>query len=484
MTENTNKKLPKDCDDKRTTSSIKETVIDFSQDSSVHGIKYVGGYDVATIRKVTWIVMILGSISFCICMIHPRVAVYVKKPVSTKSKIEYRSPMPFPVVTICNMNALRLSHLKNHSHLQILAEKTPFDDLFLTDAIKQVFMNYTYDELLSSGGHKLNALLFECYWLNAKINCSDYFDETYTHYGRCFSFNSYKYIQRTGRKALEVTSSGSDQGLWVRIDIEQREYALTSSTSLSAGIKVLVHDQTEQPLIREYGLAIQPGVEALLGVTFKKTSHLPAPYEDGECRNTSDPNMQYPLDYFQHFSHSSCRRECLLKNIFEVCNCRYQVNDSNYEPCTLLQYYECVVKIPPARFDSECVNTCPVPCDVNSYELQLSTAMTPSNQAATYFKSHMGVTKEDMRENFIEMRVYFEQLEYENIYQVPEYEWQQLIADIGGQLGFCIGASILSVYELGEFVVIFVVKSCLRVRNLAKSSTEVRPTRLVAEAPV
>ncbi|XP_074652905.1 acid-sensing ion channel 2-like [Tubulanus polymorphus] len=413
------------------------SIVDFSQESSVHGIKYVGCYDTAVIRKVIWCLMIIASIVFCICMIHPRVLVYMRKPVSTKITIEYESPMEFPAVTICNLNTLRKSYLMSDPVLRIIAENPPTPNFKVQydNATLQAFKNYKYETILREGGHLLNKFMFQCYWLNRKINCSDYFDDVLTSYGRCYTFNSRKYVQRNG-KPLEVTTSGSDQGLWVRINVQQYENAISSGAS--AGIKVLVHDQNEVPLVREFGFAVQPGVEALAALSSQRLNFLPAPYEGGHCKNMSDPNVKNPLKYFPTYSHSSCQRECRLVALFKTCNCSLYVNDSKYQ-------------------------------------VQVTTAMVPSNLAAELLRNVINQSTTSMRENFLEMRVYYKQLVYDHIRQQPEYSWQQLIADVGGQLGFCIGASILSLYEIVEFLAMFLLKLWTSLRSKTRRVTDIKP---------
>ncbi|XP_074652898.1 acid-sensing ion channel 4-B-like [Tubulanus polymorphus] len=363
-------------DNERSDTSIKETLTNYSQESSVHGVKYIGGYQIAGLRKIIWATAILLSIFFCSFMIYPRVQVFQRRPVSTKVTLEYKSPLQFPAVTVCNLNYLRLSYLMSEPGLKIIADFPPAGFRYTySNATLQDFRNFTYDDVLRKGGHKMDVLFNRCSWLDSLINCSEYFTERLTAFGKCYTFNSLERV-RKGGKLLTTTSSGSDHGLWLRVFVEQDEYA--ASVGLSAGIKVLVHNQIEEPLIGEFGFAVQPGVELLAAVRAQKINYLPAPYEGGMCRNMSDPTIKNPLKYFKHYSHSSCRRECFLKKIFEICNCSYNVPD-------------------------------------------------PS--------------------------------------------------DIGGQLGFCLGASILSLYEILEFIIVFAVKSFTKVKTRTASRVGVANER-------
>ena len=57
---------------------------------------------------------------------------------------------------------------------------------------------------------------------------------------------------------------GADRGLRLHLNIEQYEYM--HGPNPGAGIKLLVHDNQEVPLVRDLGVAIPPGTHAYVGV--------------------------------------------------------------------------------------------------------------------------------------------------------------------------------------------------------------------------
>ncbi len=61
-----------------------------------------------------------------------------------------------------------------------------------------------------------------------------------------------------------VFSAGADRGLRMRLNIEQYEYMVGPNPG--AGIKLLIHDNTEVPLVRDLGNAIPPGTHAYVGI--------------------------------------------------------------------------------------------------------------------------------------------------------------------------------------------------------------------------
>ncbi|KAJ7377762.1 hypothetical protein OS493_026898 [Desmophyllum pertusum] len=112
---------------------------------------------------------------------------------------------------------------------------------------------------------------------------------------------------------------------------------------------------------------------------------------------------------------------------------------------------------------------CSVPCDVISYQPILSYAYFPSTEFAPEFhtemvKKHgarMVIDAENIskynRENLLELNVYFQDLIHLHIEQQPAYEGFSAFGEIGGQLGLCIGASLLTLVEFCD-VIITIIK--------------------------
>ncbi|XP_052830985.1 acid-sensing ion channel 4-A-like [Octopus bimaculoides] len=66
------------------------------------------------------------------------------------------------------------------------------------------------------------------------------------------------------------------------------------------------------------------------------------------------------------------------------------------------------------------------------------------------------------RERFLEVRLFFETLLYHEIMQVPQYTLLNIMGIVGGQMGLYLGASILTISELAEFICIFILSATHR----------------------
>ena len=81
----------------------------------------------------------------------------------------------------------------------------------------------------------LEEMLITCKFRGSLINCKENFLLIPTSSGWCYIFNSYEYIMKHG--SYEAYSTGSAQGLYLRMNVNQSEYFFGPSSS--AGFKVL-----------------------------------------------------------------------------------------------------------------------------------------------------------------------------------------------------------------------------------------------------
>lgn len=122
--------------------------------------------------------------------------------------------------------------------------------------------------------------------------------------GNCFTFNN--------GSTRNATRAGPIYGLRVIFKTNITEYLLTSDT---AGMKILIHDQSEYPFPDIFGYSVQAGTATSIGVTYTQISRLGAPY--GECTNDKPSNYLFPLDY----STEGCQRSIYQTDMVSACDC-------------------------------------------------------------------------------------------------------------------------------------------------------------------
>lgn len=168
--------------------------------------------------------------------------IFLRNPTATKVHILTETPMDFPAVTICNFNMIRKSLVPESSIMEYVIRSLfpsgygyePPDFSNSTKLALANKMNMT--ELVYNSAPKFEDMFLACYWISREINCSEYFTPTITPMGLGFTFNSEEFIRTNG--SMKVYRTGSEQGLHIRLNVEQDDYFY--GMSASAGFKVIV----------------------------------------------------------------------------------------------------------------------------------------------------------------------------------------------------------------------------------------------------
>ncbi|KAK2174300.1 hypothetical protein NP493_812g01004 [Ridgeia piscesae] len=133
---------------------------------------------------------------------------------------------------------------------------------------------------------------------------------------------------------------------------------------------------------------------------------------------------------------------------------------------------------------------CPLPCEETGYMYQSSSSVWPSDAHKEATKRELtsqisrflgNATDDELWNNLLKLKVYFEEFNYENIEETPVYSTINFASDIGGILGLWIGCSIISLFEFLELSMDFVMVAVMRVtcRRRGRDGDKSAGTRLV-----
>ncbi|NXI27883.1 ASI1C protein, partial [Sterrhoptilus dennistouni] len=92
------------------------------------------------------------------------------------------------------------------------------------------------------------------------------------------------------------------------------------------------------------------------------------------------------------------------------------------------------------------------PCAMVRYGKELSMVKIPSKASAKYLAKKFNKTEQYIADNVLVLDIFFEALNYEMIEQKKAYEGAGLLGDIGGQMGLFIGASLLTILEIFDYL--------------------------------
>lgn len=440
--------------------------------SDFHGLKHIcgkGGF----FRKLLWLVFFLCALFGFVFQTTKLLLYYFDYHHITMVDVLFDPDLEFPAVTICNSNKYRESaltedDLKNVGiHLGIIdANHTLiYPDLY-TEEFQETLAavnwteveedeNYNMTEYLLRTGHLFEEMVIECEWKGEPCT-ADNFTLVLTHMGNCYTFNTHDAdVERHVSDA-----AGPSNGLKLLLDIQEEEYIPSNDLdggAADAGIRFMIHDPTEPPYIKEYGISASPGQHVFVSMKHEKITALPDPYtvceDDGETT------------YFDHFTGSGCRIECETDLILEACGCKLPEQPGDADVCGPAVTHECahpeLVRIikGTSSFGS-C--TCNNPCEAEYFPTTLSSVKLRAAFLEKIFQQseEFAHNASYIESNIVELSIYYEALNYETIEMIPEYTIFALMAAVGGNMGLFIGAGLLTMVQLGEYFLDEILTCC------------------------
>ncbi|XP_077994420.1 epithelial sodium channel subunit beta-like [Glandiceps talaboti] len=318
-------------------------------------------------------------------------------------------------------------------------------------------------------GHDIKDMLVDCIWKGYPCSPVNFTSLPNSAYGNCYVFNSGK-----DGSSLKTNRPGLTYGLTLELYIAQHEY-LTDITE-TAGIRVAITPQNIFPFAEDNGIAVSPGFATEIGMRLVEIERQPAPY--GECVEMNGDvvdrysNNVYIKRFGVNYSVQSCEKSCYQDQLISNCTCSdpdfptpTEAVEAGIEPCNILANNKdklCYNYIN-LKFDSDELECdCPQPCQEKSYISSMSFAKWPAeNYKDTMHKKlenrlpkarHTHDINAWTQNNVVRLQIFFEELNYQSIKESPAYTEFDLLSDIGGQLGLWIGVSMITVFEIVEFL--------------------------------
>ncbi|CAH1795608.1 unnamed protein product [Owenia fusiformis] len=365
--------------------------------------------------------------------------------------------------------------------------------------------------------HNINNLVIQCRFAGKPCNSSFFTEFRHPSFGRCFTFNGAGLkmdqdmtIRSTDPKSglhFKVFLDGYKpipfpNGMF---------YDNKDPLGGIVGLHVTIHQPGSVPFPIEDGFEIPPGYATYVTLKRKKRTRLGKPWnscEDQLFLNGTD------FAYTKAGCVSQCYQEkimhmcgCVsydfiipknntmvfcehldLDNMFKLIQRQYGSRNLGNISILLqdLDKLKCLVNIKNMRLP--CTECLP-PCVETDYEHVQSQAYWPGDMTLGYFarsiyeRSDIDLNENNawkfiethiinyttlaakefqisnitqsamMHKNFASLIVYFKEMTTEVTKQEADYNVSQLICDIGGALGIYIGASLISLYELGKLLV-------------------------------
>ncbi|XP_050392953.2 amiloride-sensitive sodium channel subunit gamma [Patella vulgata] len=337
-------------------------------------------------------------------------------------------------------------------------------------------------------GHQLATTMLSCDYGGFHCSPQNFSFFTDPRYGNCFTFNTGLVVP-----VATITKTGPSHGLSLELYIEHDEYI--KELSASAGIKLLMHNQSYMPFPADNGLDLEPGRRSSVSLSLLQVERTEPPHgtchkygrDEGRKVNAYSELQSLPIEY----TDQACYKTCLQLNIIKTCGCCYP-----YQPCSGIALQSgldmhddvqfcnisntditsCVKGIQRRynKNDLGCSDICKPSCRELMYNSQISSSLWPTNPAMSDLIDRLKVNDPSLkpkldnmtadeqrtfiRDNVLKVDIYYQKLNYETISTTPSYMLEDLLSDIGGQLGLFLGLSVVTMMEFVElFVDIFII---------------------------
>ncbi|XP_054773906.2 uncharacterized protein LOC129281999 isoform X1 [Lytechinus pictus] len=319
--------------------------------------------------------------------------------------------------------------------------------------------NPTKDEL-EELGHQPEDFILQCTFDKRNCNYTDFEMFQNRVYGNCFTYNH----GRDNTTIIETTKSGSAYGLHLTLFIEQPEYV--GIFSQESGVRVAIHDPAVFPLPEDDGITAPTGRATSIGIRQNLISR-----QGGKYGNCTEDGAETPYQPASGYSYSTlaCKRQCLLDEMYDRCGCVNDIVEDDIVQCSFFNSTQqrCRQLIQSLNDEGKLDCYCPNACMEMNYLTSTSTSLWPSERYEQHLYTRVAEKNdiaarilqnvESTRKNLARVRIYFEELNFQSIEEIPAYTFGSFLGAVGGLLGLYIGFSVVTISEI-ILLLLFLIK--------------------------
>ena len=476
-------------------SQIKNILLEVVLSSSAHGLPNI--FKSKTIfLKIIWTLFFLFFFCYCSISIIRTINSYLNWEFVTKIEVIREIPTEFPAVTICNLNIYGTEFAKNIVDNIVKEKKNNLSFSNISEAFynsDQVFFlfqqtvmstNFT-DENRKNLSLPLEDFLIHCRY-GFEICDTDKFDWFYDKfYGNCFTLNNGHNSKGKNIPIYNVSQGGAFKGLQMLLYLGNQSDI--PELVRSSGVHVFVHNRSVLPNSFE-GVDASSGEQTNIITSRLFDSKLEYPFND--CKSNLKSPDAFDSDIFRatfklrkYYNHEYCFDVCLQKEIITNCLCSATIfaRLENLKDCETLNEVSCSMKVAQDFYEQDlmkkCSPFCPQECESTTYSLSVSHSFFPNQKFSDFlitqptiqakfkhsktFKNGSilfednsdHIDKDELRKSMAMININYDDVKYTLVSQVPKMTFEELLANIGGQLGLFIGISFLSFIEIIDILV-------------------------------
>ena len=419
----------------------------FAEDTTLHGVKNFSKAGIPLWRRIVWLIVIAGMMTFSIYAIVLAVSSFLQYNTVTSVYQIFHDKIEFPALHICNINVERRNALIEYYPELEGFHNSHFDPLrpTLNSTLMERLKNVSAMQFYTDIGFSMDEMFVSCFvdgfW--GSINCSDYI-KPHFYYGLCYTFNSYEVIKDRGHKFMH--QSGVIDSISLVLNVAPDEYT-SYAYGAGHGFIISVYDPDYVWPDENNQFAVSLGTNTMVAVEKHTRKIRSKPYAEESCVKDGPKKM----------SNSACISRCLYQRSFTFlpnCTCDVHATTGDTQ-CTLYDYYFCSEsfhEIDRAEEIRKC--NCKQLCAETYYKYYVSSTDFPNSglvEVAQYENwPHQNMS--DIKNNYASVQIFFRSLTETVTEEKPEMSSIQLIGNIGGSLGLCVGASLITIVEVFELL--------------------------------
>ncbi|XP_020717443.1 pickpocket protein 28-like [Ceratitis capitata] len=483
-----------------TKEAAKKSVKYYLQNSTLHDLKYIAEEKITLPERIFFGLSFIGVVILSGFFISNIYVKWSASPIiiSTSARQTLASDVPFPAVTICNLNQASKSKVQdiptsfyrqnlNYSLLMSLCGQTQLGESF---NVRGTWSNFK--TILKAVAQPCDEMLLYCSFGAKQENCSVIFNSALTDDGLCCTFNALDpiFMQRNFSDEDRISpkssnhfvpmdwtpesgynrdlpknyyprvsgGTGSRLGLTVVLNSSASEYYCTKSKSI--GFKILLHNPAELPRVTNYGFLVTTGREARIPIEPIYEDAVPAIRSISKEKRRCLFSDEGDLTYYRTYSRRNCEIECEAKILIDKCDCVLyylpRINGSaricgpNDNPCT----NEVQTQIESSDKKVTCANCWPA-CFELSYKVRVTSTTISYGQF---------LTADEWSPELFGSATNFTEISIVNFYYLSNilrsttksemFGFTEFLSNTGGLLGLFMGFSIFSVIETVYYVTV------------------------------
>lgn len=478
---------------------------EYSETSTVHGIRYLGEKRRHWSERVWWSLTVSISVLMCGWFIYQAWKKWHTSPVII-SFAEDATPIAsitFPTITICSDSLAKPTEL-NYTHIQNLLSTNQFQNLNLTtDTMQKMYSlthfcriqpsflgeymdyrNFTVDRDIVQYLRQMSTKMFNrthdyCYLAgDQKFNCTSLFTETLTDAGLCYTFNQmsssdiynveqladdFPKVKRffaphlTGSGVKEelnyvthpyrMVNAGTGLMFSMSVPINRGDSDYMCSNLLE-GMIIQIHSAEEVPQFKTnfYHIPFDHDVRIAVRPNLMITS--PSLIEHySQAQRKCIAENEHTLLFFKKYTQKNCHLDTLANETVNKCGCVLfwmpRFNDTKV--CTYSMEFLCVKQVSNSingMPNANIASKCLPVCNSVTYDAEISLSKIEESALRTFVQDGY---------RFIKVSVLFKDQQYFASLRSELYGMLEFFAACGGILSLFMGISLLSFIEILYF---------------------------------